>query len=521
LQQGLTKKEILYNIFFTLLKRKKLLFGVFTVTFSAILLGTFLVTPVWKATALIMVEPNPKQQMIIFENMATPRAEPSTVNPALNMIQVLTSRGMAEKIIKDFGLDKIAEEKAKRPKKLRDKIKKVMVDVGITYPTDFLIWLGILPPGEKNFLADAIDDFMDETEDIELEEDTSVINLSIWGESPKMARDIANKMANLLIEKTLYLTQSEAKGAYDFVTTRVTTAEKDLKDVEEALRKYKEANSIVRIDEEAKVKINKLADLEIDLGMAQIEKKETEERIKDVKRQLSEQKETIIGSDIVASIPYFDELKNTLKDLEVRMASLLTEKTREHPDVISLKASIDEVKKKLKEEAEIILQKQTKPMSPFFQDLTSRLVSLEIDRVALTAKEYGLEQIVSKAKKELNAIPGKELELERLTREVTIKQGIYQNLKTKEEELSILKDNVINELSLKIIDEAYVYDDVDQDWPMWILNIPVGFIVSLACALGVVFFVEYWNDSFRTSRDIKVDRTLFLGSVPYIKRKNV
>src|SRR3989338_3630730 len=147
MKEDLTKREIIFNIFYTIFKRKFLLFWVFIITFLAILLGTFLVTPVWKATALIWVEPNLKQQIMVFDKLSTPGGTTATVNPALNMIQILMSRGIAEKIVMDFGLDKIAEQKAKNPKTLRDKTKMLIADIFMGYPTDFLVYLGLMQKG--------------------------------------------------------------------------------------------------------------------------------------------------------------------------------------------------------------------------------------------------------------------------------------------------------------------------------------------------------------------------------------
>jgi len=511
---------MLFNFFYTLFRRKCLIIWVFSVTFLSMMFGTYLVTPLWKATAKILVEPNPRQQIVLFDRLTIPQGEISGVNPALNLIELLTSRSMAEEVVREFGLDVLAEKKAKEPEKLRDKIKMAMVNVLINYPIDFLTWLGILPPGEKNFLADAVDDFMDETEDIELEEDTSVIYLGIWGESPQMATDIANRMAEKLQEKLLHLTRGEAERAYEFVKLQVADAGKRLAELEEELRQFQEENALVMIDEQKKKVVERLAELETELNLTRISREETEERIKEVARQLQDENQMLVVSSVLAQNPQINELKNTLKDLEVRLASLLTERLETHPDVLGVKASIQEVKKRLKGELTMILQSETKALSPFYQDLTSRLISLKVDSFGLQAKEAGLAKAVAELKqKELSSFPAKERELARLTREVLIQEDVYRNLKAKLEALKVLKDTVINEVQLKIIDEAFVYPEADQDWPLWLLNIPVGLILSGAWALGLAFFVEYWNESFRTVTELKKKvQRLVLGSVPFVRK---
>ncbi len=513
-----TKKDLLFNIFHTLFKRKFLIIGLTVLTYASFIFGTYLVTPLWEATALVMVEPNPRQQMILFDKMASPSGQISQINPVLNMVEILTTRAMAEDVVKEFGLDARNRRKGKHPRGLREKTKKLIANV-FTFPIDALMWIRGATPSEKNYLADAIDDFQDDAEDIDVEEDTSVITLSVWEESPKLAMDIANRMAEKMVEKTMNLTRGEVNRAYEFVKGQVEESARKLAGAEEALRLYKEQTGVVSIDNQSAADIGRLSSMETELAETKVSARETEERIKEVKEQIGDKKEIEVATSVISRNPHIDQLKSSIIDDELKLAALLTEKTEAHPDVVNMKSAIREAKKNMKQEAEMVLDSRTEKKNPIYEDLQKRLVDLEIDSYGLKSKMRGIKLAIDNIYKHLGEYPSKEERLARLTREVEIEGGVYNNLKSKFEELRILKATDIGEMRLSVIDKAYLFESDDQSWPMWVLNIPVGFILALSFALGLAFFIEYWDDSARSVAELrsKTGKNVF-GAMPLVER---
>ncbi len=69
-------------------------------------------------------------------------------------------------------------------------------------------------------------------------------------------------------------------------------------------------------------------------------------------------------SSLIAKNPVATELEASLKNLEIKMASLLTEKSEDHPEVQRLKAEIQETKNALKSTVSNITQDQTESFNP-------------------------------------------------------------------------------------------------------------------------------------------------------------
>ena len=510
--------EFLYSCIHTVFKRKLMILSIAVVTFIGVLFGTFLIEPVWKASAKIYVQTNPKQQLAIFQDLATPAEPIRNIYPANNMVQILTSRSMAEDIVRLFNRDERLKQKKEDPQTTRDKVLAFLKNTFIEKPTNFLIYFGILKDQPDNYLADAVEELRDDLEDIKLEEDTEVINVGLYGESPEIATNMANTMVQLFINKNVELARVPAGTAYNFTKEQMAKVEKELFESQNLLMRFKEENGIIQLDEEKTIKIQRLDEFEAELSNISFRMEETKERIRETKNQLSSQGERIKSSIVVADNPLVTELKATLQGQEAKLASLVIEKREDHPDVMRMKAEIEANKSRLKNELERKVQSETETSNPVYQNLIGKLVDLEVDRVGYLAKQDVLKEKISGLKTALISMPSQEIELIRLSNTVDVKQSIYNELKKKMDELRVLKETTISDVDIKLTDPAKVYDYVRPDWPKWLLIIPAGFVGSLLLAVFTAFFVEYWDSSFSTAKEVEKSLALpVLGSLYKMK----
>lgn len=422
MQKIQSPSEHLYNFFYVIFKRKLLILAVFIATFTGIIFGTYLVDPMWKATAKIRVQFNPKQQLVMLEGITTPGAVVAGVNPANDVIQMLMSRDIAESVVKKYERDKLWEERVNSPEKTREIIRWHIKDIFINTPMDLLRYLGILSSQPDNYLAMAVDEFKKDLLDIELEEDTTVVDVSVWGESPEIATSMSNDLVQLLLLKNLDSSKSPIRDIISSTMLQVQEAEKNLADAQEALRKFKEDSGLVLYDEEASILVQRLAAYETELSA-----------------------------------------------MENQMISLTIEKSSEHPDVRALSARISEYKNK----------------------------------------------VIPEIKSALLKLPLQEAELSKISQELKVREGLYSVLKQRVLELEVLKNSSTGDLEIKVLDPAKVYSYVKPDWPRWIINIPLGFIGSMLTGIFFIFFIEYWNSSFKSVKELEDNLDIpVLGAVP-------
>jgi uncharacterized protein involved in exopolysaccharide biosynthesis len=386
-------------------------------------------------------------------------------------------------------------------------------------PLTFAIWMGWLPDKPKDYLADAIEELTEDMQDISVESETEIINLKIWGPTPQLAMDIANAMADILVEKTRSIVQSEANEAHEFTESQVSHAENSLRAAEQALADFMRSARIVAVADERKLLLESLDERRTKYAAGLADLDASRAKLAEVNRQLTGQSPEIISSKVTGANPLITQLKTSLSTLGGQLASLRIGKDALHPQVFESKAQISELEKQLDGEAQMILQSQTEVVNPIHQDLRQRQVDLAAEITGLEAGQASRKRDMESLETELNALRDKELEHDRLDREVATHRDRFTTLKEKLLELEVQRLTRMGDFDVRVVDKAYVPPDADCDFPDWTLTLIVGVIVAFAVALGVPFVFEYFNDAVETRGQAESLLGLpVLGTVPKASR---
>ncbi len=293
-----TAGEYLYNFLYSLFKRKYMTFAIFLVTFVGMIFGTYLVTSLWKGTTKIRVQYNPKQQLTMFEGITSPGSPVQNINPANDVIQLLMSRELAEDLALKFERDKLWERRTIAPETNKEIVRWYIHEYLIGKPVKLLKSLGILRNDPDNYLAMAVTEIQEDLEDVELEEDTTVINVTVWGENPEIATNMSNYLAKIAIEKNLNSSKKAVNEMLKSTSEQLSIAEKGLKAAQDNLRRFKEKSGLIVYDEEASILLHRM-----------------------------------------------DAYASELKNMESQMTALRIDRRVDHPDVRTLEAKINDYKK--------------------------------------------------------------------------------------------------------------------------------------------------------------------------------
>lgn len=509
----LSRAEIIDYIVFVIRKRFFLLSAIGFFTFALILFLTYLRTPTWEGISTILIERSSKQTLSIFKDFNIP-VRGSNIADNFNLQDILTGQNMTSQIVDEFALDERLRNKRLYPEQLRSKIKNFIIDI-ILSPLALLQKIGLLQKGEKNWHDKAVEDFMEDWTDIEAVEGTSTIQIIINGETPALSMDIANRMGELLIEKTQDFTRDGARASYNYLAEQLSNAEEKLSSAELDISTFMKDHDYFFIDEEKKIMMAKLGKFETELLSAGKKGKELEAQLKTITTELEKQKKNIVMSTIIAKNPVANDLQSSLLSMEIKLASLLQEKKIEHPEVMRLSVAIETNKQKLNSIVQHVTQSRTESLNPISQGLIERVITIKADRDANTARRDALENIIRTLRVELYALPEKELEFARLQRVLDLNRTVYQAMRGRLEKLAIEQHTMINEYNIRILDSAYVSQSAESDSPNWLLTIIIGVFLSLVFSLGSIFVVEYFNDTVVFPQDVEKTLTMpLLGSVP-------
>lgn len=485
---------------------------VFTVGLAVF--GIYMIEPKYKATAKILVRHNPQQQLILFKDMETPGPVSHLINPANNLLELATSRGMAVTVVRKFGLD--------RPKELkepRDYIKYWIKET-LKSPITLARKMGVLPEKTPNYLADAIDGLMRDIQDIRVRRDTEIIDLSIWGRTPELASAIANEIAELLVERTRDVTRGRAEDEYRFTKAQVDKAEKSLWEAEQRFEQYQVETSVFDVEQERRLLLLRFDALRLERGEAEVARKEAEVHLAEIVEQLGRQAPMIDSSSTLRANPVITELRVSRHKLGAELAALKTEHSTRHPEVGNLQARIDELSSRLRREPTMIGESETRVLNPVHQELLLQRVNAEVTLVGLRSKIGALQEESDRIQREIVRLSRQGPVYDRWLREKSTQEQRVKTLKTKLLELEVQRLSQKSDFDIRLIDPASVLPGAEPDYPDWEVALVLAAFVALVFAFGLPFLVEYFGDAMDTSKQVEESMGLpVLGVIPHLPRR--
>lgn len=510
-----TPRELWRRFVFLQFKWKWLAFWTLTLSLGVGLFGVWLMDPAWKATAKILVRNTSQQRLVTFKDLQTQGPVQTQINPAFNLVELSTSRGVAEEVAKHFNLDREEERVS-----LRDDIKYWAIEAAIS-PITLLEKMGILDEKPENYLADAIEDLIDDVQDIEVMNDTEIIDLTIWGPTPELAPAIANYMAEILVQRTRDMTRRQADEAYQFSKEQVVIAEKSLQEAEERLTKFKLDNQIIAIEEQRPLVLKRLDQLSSERANALVALKEAEARTEEVRKQLGEQEPTLISSRIEAYNPIHRELETTQSTIVHQLTSLQVARSMLSPEVSKLQAQLVELQHQLADKPKMVEESKTTVPNPIRQQLLTEVVNLTSEVSALKAKAETWSAEVAAVEKQVSEMSRNEPILERLQREKDTHEDRFKTLETRLLELEVQRMTQASDYDIRVIDPARVVENADYDYPDWEMVLLIAIPAALIIALAMPLVAEYFTDTMDTAAQAEAALQLpVLGAVPYLNTRS-
>jgi len=485
-----SKDRLIENTVYILCKRRRMVLWSFLGVLFFSVFFSFLLTPTWEATTYLLPEANPRPDPLAFSDNAGPVPAVSGSLLSQNLMQLLTGKGLAREMVVEFGLDERKRIKKEQPEELRDQLKWLMVKT-LTLPITLLQKIGIGRPKQHDWVDEAVDDFRDGLTawlDTTVVEGTYVIELTIHGESQQLAADVANAMARRFTERVHALATQANLATYNAYVQQREVAADRLRAAQDQLRQFKETSKSVLLADESRYAVQRLDQWKGTVQSAVSEKKVLEEQLKAMAGDPAAI-ELTLGSDSVAKDPVIQALKSSVHAQQVKVSALLTERTEAHPDVVNAKAELDQ----------------------FLQELERAVRNMVI---TLDGEIASYTSAIRKLEEELMTVPAKEIELARLEAEVEVQSEILKSIDSRAQELKVMADSGLGDVSVKILDEANVSSLAGPDFPNWAIVIIVGLILAVGSALVLPFLVEFWLDPVQSARDLEEASVPVLGCLP-------
>jgi len=350
--------------------------------------------------------------------------------------------------------------------------------------------------------------------------ESDVIQIKVRANNAFNAAAIANTITGVLAERNLRIRREEVSGVRTFIEEQREKYRERLEDAEAMLRRFKESNRVTSLDKEVAEVLHRVTQIDALYQETKANREKTEERLRSLTAKITTQKQDLAPSIADVSTPFVNQLKTDLMKLQSQYVNQQLQGVPENNSkMVQMRSDMQRLRANLAEEARKIAEGEhvIDPLSSISK-LYEEKIQLELELETLRTYERSLNGAVGQYEGTLNALPGKEYDLARLTRERDLANSIYIMLSQRNEEARISEAEKIG--NLRIIDRADLPKSPIR--PRKALNLAIGFLLGLTMGLGLAFFMESLDTTIKTPEQVEsVIGLNLLGAIPRIRRKDV
>lgn len=351
---------------------------------------------------------------------------------------------------------------------------------------------------------------------------TDVLQVSYQDTDPMEAAAVVNELMRLYLQNNILTDRAEAVAAGDFIAKQLPKTEATVRQAEEALRRFKEQNQVVALDQEAKSAVDLNKQIQNQISETQSLLADANARSVMLQNQVGMNSQQAIATSSLNQSPGVQKILDEYQQVEADLAVQQTRFADTHPAIQALKEKRDALKAVLQNRVQQSLgqQKQvsegTLQMGVLKQQIAADFVKSEVDRYGLTSRLNSLANAQTVYKQRANSIPRLEQYQRELERRLEAAQSTYQILLQKLQEVRVAENQ--NMGNARIIEPAVV--PVVASNRKKLVTLALGNISGILLAIATVFILELSDTSIKT---LKEARELYgytlLGSIPYFGKK--
>jgi capsular exopolysaccharide synthesis family protein len=462
---------------------------IMAVVTSAILLAgvvIFTITPVYTASAVILINPQPPQVLDIKQLTVQPTAGEEQ-DYYKTQYALLRSRSLAAKVIHDLGLEN---------NQLLTGAGSQGLLVGVW--TALRQAIDALGDGAHDvrgsaggdgygISAQAINAYLSRL-NIEPEFGTRLVKIAFSTPYPSLSATVANAHARAYVRQGMDLRARASESAERFLEGKLVELGDRVEKSEAALNSYRHDKGIVEFSTNGKneILLKRLEDLN-----AALTKAETARIALEAQADLIRKGDYYSLPGVVTS-PMVQALKPQLAELEAKYASMSDRYTLAYGPMAALKAKLDDARAQLNQTVDQIVQ------------------SVQLRYQAAVDRQQQLAKEVEQEKARALALNDASLKDAILAREVDTNRQLYESVLKRMKEMGVAA--AVRASNVSIVDPATPppYPSSPRKTLIMALSVIFGFGTALAAA----FTLEYLDDGLKTPE--QVERLLRLPSLAFV-----
>ncbi len=350
-----------------------------------------------------------------------------------------------------------------------------------------------------------------------------IFTISYESSDPKKSQDIVHAVLTVFSEQTQQRGISDTGSAQQFIEEQISEYEARLKNAEKARENFKRINAGL-LPNQGGGQLGALSSIKTQIQETQMALSEVNSRLHVLKNQMDEALELGDEAEDEWGLSDTGSAQSTPEDakisiLEGRMSELLLQYTEKHPDVLSIKATIQDLQKSKMQRLES-MPESTSIMSsgainnPYIQSLKIALNNAEAQHASLRSRIGLLSQRKNEIQKGMDTRLSIETEMQNLDRDYSVIKSNYMSLIQRREQASMTEkaDSSQGILRFKVVDAPS--KALSPSGPNRKLFNSAALIVSLLIGLVLAFLIYFIRPTFMSTRQVRTVTGLpVLGSV--------
>jgi uncharacterized protein involved in exopolysaccharide biosynthesis len=408
-------------------KHRYLVAGLFLLSVFSVAVWSFVQTPIYQASATVLIEPEPPRVLNIQE--VTPIGSP-TQEYYRTQYELMTSRPIVEKVIDNLNL------KTRMP--------------------------------ELQRIADPVR-WLQGSISVDPRRNTRLVAVRFEHASPGLAAEMANALARQYVKHNLDVKLRGAQEAMAWLNEQMTSLRVKVQESSVALQNYRVKAGIMGLQEQRQITAQKIMDFNKQYLEAQAQRLSVEAKMTELQRVTADRggAQTIFT---VADSPLIQRLKQEASELEVTRAKLSRTYKEKHPEILKIDAQLEQVNQRIDAEIKTML----------------RAVQTEF-RVA-RAREETLLGNVNRLRAEAQELNEKEIQYLSLQRDADSNQQLYEAVLKRLKETGVTGGLETNNVS--VIEEAVTPRVPIRPRKVvnLLVAVVVGVLIGVGTALTIEYF---------------------------------
>jgi polysaccharide chain length determinant protein (PEP-CTERM system associated) len=328
-------------------------------------------------------------------------------------------------------------------------------------------------------------------------------HVSVTFSDPQLAMNICQEITSMFMARNFDISANRVKHTTEFLTEQLAASKRNLDEQDARLAEFKKQR-LGSLPEEQQSNLSLLTAMNSQLEAA-TQSLSRAQQDKAFNESLLGQQETTWKA-AQAGVITTDSLDQQLAALQDQLTALLGKYTPEHPDVIKVKAQIEEIKRRLAASPDTKSAGSTPSAHepPQMQQLRAKIKQDDLSIADLTKHQTQIQEQIHALQARVQASPMVEQQLKELTRNYQTALENYNDLLKKQQKSELLGDvqNQQEGETFRVLDAPSL--PATPSFPKKIVFVGGGLGAGFALGFCMLYLIAVSDKAMYTERDVEL-----------------